>query len=177
MAGRVTGGVSRTGARERSSGQMDLPPFQRLLEEHRVAVYRFLIAAVGPQEADDCFQETFLAALRAYPRLRDGSNLRGWLFRVATSKAMDHWRASKRRPLPVEALPEVASPEQGDGQPELWRAVAELPPMQRAAVVHRYVLDLTYAEIADALDISEEAARANAYEGRRKLRSIQGAFA
>jgi len=156
---------------------MDLPPFQRLLEEHRVDVYRFLVATVGAQDADDCFQETFLAALRAYPRLRDASNLRGWLFRVATSKAMDHWRTSKRRPLPVEDVPERATPEAADGRPELWSAVAELPPMQRAAVVHRYVLDLPYAEIAQALGISEEAARANAYEGRRKLRSMQGAFA
>lgn len=156
---------------------MDLPPFQRLLEEHRVDVYRFLVATVGTQDADDCFQETFLAALRAYPRLRDASNLRGWLFRVATNKAMDHWRSAKRRPLPVEDVPERAVSETGDGRPELWSAVAGLPPMQRAAVVHRYVLDLPYAEIAQALGISEEAARANAYEGRRKLRSMQGAFA
>jgi len=161
----------------RSNGRMDLPPFQRLLEEHRVGVYRFLVAAVGPQEADDCFQETFLAALRAYPGLRDASNLRGWLFTIATSKAMDHWRASARRPVPVERLPERPAAERADGEPALWRAVGELPPMQRAAVIHRYVLDLTYAEVADALGCSEEAARANAYEGRRKLRSMQGAIA
>jgi RNA polymerase sigma factor (sigma-70 family) len=156
---------------------MDPPPFQRLLEEHRVGVYRFLVAAVGPQEADDCFQETFLAALRAYPGLRDGSNLRGWLFTIATNKAMDHWRAASRRPIPVETIPERPALEPPDGDPELWRSVAGLPPMQRAAVIHRYVLDLPYAEVAAALGCSEEAARANAYEGRRKLRSKQGALA
>jgi RNA polymerase sigma factor (sigma-70 family) len=156
---------------------MDLPPFQRLLEAHRVDVYRFLVAAVGPQEADDCFQETFLSALRAYPRLRDASNLRGWLFTIATNKAMDLWRSSKRRPTPVDTLPERPAPEPGDGDPELWRAVGGLPPMQRAAVIHRYVLDLTYAEVAAALGCSEDAARANTYEGRRKLRSMQGGIA
>ena len=155
---------------------MDLPPFQRLLEEHRVDLYRFLVAAVGPQEADDCFQETFLSALRAYPNLRDASNLRGWLFTIATRKATDHWRTSARRPLPVEAVPEHAVPERDDGDPELWRAVGALPPMQRAAVIHRYVADLSYAEIADALGCSEEAARANAYEGRKKLRAMQEAL-
>jgi RNA polymerase sigma factor (sigma-70 family) len=154
---------------------MDLPPFQRLLEEHRVELYRFLVAAVGPQEADDCFQETFLSALRAYPSLRDASNLRGWLFTIATRKATDHWRSSARRPLPVERVPERPAPERNDGDPEVWRAVGELPPMQRAAVIHRYVADLSYAEIADALGCSEEAARANAYEGRKKLRAKQGA--
>ena len=152
---------------------MKLPPFQRLLEEHRTDVYRFLVASVGRQAADDCFQETFLSALRAYPRLKDASNLRGWLFTIATRKALDHWRGERRRPLPVEQLPEPVAAEHPDGDPELWTAVGSLPPMQRAAVIHRYVLDLPYAEIADALGISEEAARANTYEGRRKLRSMQ----
>jgi RNA polymerase sigma factor (sigma-70 family) len=156
---------------------MELPPFQRLLDQHRVDVYRFLVAAVGRQEAEDCFQETFLAALRAYPRLRDGSNLRGWLFRIATNKAMDHWRASRRRPVPLETLPESSTPERSDGRPELWRAVGELPPLQRAAVIHRYALDLTYADVAEALGCSEEAARANAYEGRKKLRAMREAIA
>ena len=140
-------------------------------------VYRFLVASVGPHDADDCFQETFLSALRAYPTLRDASNLRAWLFTIATRKTLDHWRAAKRRPVPVEELPEVAAPEAPDGQPELWRAVADLPPLQRAAVIHRYVLDLPYADIAAALGTSEEAARANAYEGRRKLRAMEGVLA
>lgn len=169
-------GVSRPSRVARSFGQMELPPFQRLLEEHRVDVYRFLVASVGPQEADDCFQETFLSALRAYPSLRDASNLRGWLLTIATRKALDHWRAAKRRPVPVDEFPEIAAPIADDADPELWRAVAELPELQRAAVIHRYVLDLPYAEIGQALGTSEEAARANAYEGRRKLRTRKEAF-
>jgi RNA polymerase sigma factor (sigma-70 family) len=156
---------------------MSLPPFQRLLDEHRVDVYRFLVAAVGAQEADDCFQETFLSALRAYPRLRDASNLRGWLFTIATRKAMDHWRGARRRAVPVNEVPDRVAPDAADGEPELWRSVRELPPMQRAAVIHRYVLDLTYADVAVALGCSVDAARANAYEGRRKLREMQEALA
>jgi RNA polymerase sigma factor (sigma-70 family) len=116
-----------------------------LLEEHRVDVYRFLVASVGRQAADDCFQETFLSALRAYPRLRDASNLRGWLLTIATRKALDHWRGEKRRPIPVERVPEVAAAEADGRDDVLWRSVDALPPMQRAAVIHRYVLDLTYA--------------------------------
>jgi RNA polymerase sigma factor (sigma-70 family) len=148
-----------------------LPPFSSFLEEHRVPVYRFLLAAVGRDAADDCFQETFLSALRAYPELRDDGNLRGWILTVATRKVLDHWRAERRRPVPTERLPEGPAPEEPDGDPALWASVRELPPMQRAAVVHRYVLDLPYAEVAVALGCSEEAARANAYEGRRKLRT------
>ena len=152
---------------------MSPPPFQTLLEEHRVDVYRFLVASVGRQAADDCFQETFLSALRAYPRLRDASNLRGWLLTIATRKALDHWRSEKRRPIPVERVPEIVAAGSDGRDEELWRAVDTLPPMQRAAVIHRYVLDLTYAQVAEALGCSEEAARANAYEGRRKLREMQ----
>jgi RNA polymerase sigma factor (sigma-70 family) len=153
--------------------QMGPPPFQRLLEQHRVEVYRFLVASVGRQSADDCFQETFLSALRAYPNLRDSENLRGWLLTIATRKAFDHWRAEKRRPIPVEHVPDTVAPGTGGRDDELWRAVGTLPPMQRAAVIHRYVLDLTYAEVAEALGCSEEAARASAYEGRKKLRTMQ----
>jgi RNA polymerase sigma factor (sigma-70 family) len=150
---------------------MTPPPFTTFLEEHRAPVYRFLLSAVGPNEADDCFQETFLSALRAYPKLREESNLRAWILTIATRKAIDQGRARARRPIPVEELPERPAASGEDGQPELWRAVRELPAMQGAAVIHRYVLDLPYADIARALGCSEEAARASAYEGRRKLRS------
>ena len=148
-----------------------MPPFEAFLEEHRTVVYRMLHAMVGPQAAEDCFQETFLSALRAYPRLGRDANLRAWVLRIATNKAFDHLRASKRRAIPVADLPErPVEPPDVDGEPELWRAVRELPPLQRAAVVQRYVFDLTYAEVGTVLGCSEEAARANAYEGRRKLK-------
>lgn len=149
---------------------MKVPPFAVFLEEYRQPVYRFLVASVGPQAADDGFQETFLAALRAYPRLSDGSSLRAWILSIASRKVLDHLRRERRGPVPVAELPDHPAPPEPDGEPELWRAVRALPPLQRAAVVHRYVLDLPYGEVARALGCSEEAARANAYEGRKKLR-------
>ena len=85
-----------------------LPPFQALLDEHRDDVYRFLVASLGRDEADDCFQETFISAMRAYPRLRDASNLRSWLFTIAHRKAIDAHRARTRRAVPVEEVPEQA---------------------------------------------------------------------
>ena len=150
-----------------------VPPFQVFLDANGPTVYRFLIAAVGPQDADDCFQETFLSALRAYPRLAAGSNLRGWVMTIATRKAFDHLRGQKRRAVPMAEVPEqpVAAPEL-NGEPELWGAVRTLPPKQRAAVVHRYVFDLTYEDVGHALGCSAEAARANAYEGRRRLKKL-----
>ncbi len=139
-----------------------------LLDEHRTDVYRFLAALVGRDAADDCFQETFLAALRAYPRLRDGSNLRSWLLTIAHRKALDLHRA-RRRVRPLETVPE-RSVEPHDGDPALWKAVGALPTKQRAAIVCRFVGDLTYRDIAQVMDTSEEAARRNVHEGVKKLR-------
>ncbi len=151
-----------------------LPPFQALLDEHRDDVYRFLVASLGRDEADDCFQETFISALRAYPRLRDASNLRSWLFTIAHRKAIDAHRARGRRAVPVEEVPEQADAGRvgRDGEPELWRAVRALPTKQRAAVLHRYVNDLAYVDIGRVMGCSEDAARRSVHEGLKKLRTV-----
>lgn len=148
-----------------------LPPFQTVLDEHSAAVMAILRGAVGREGAEDCFQETFLAALRAYPKLSDAGNLRGWLLTIAHRKAIDHRRAAGRRPIPVAEVPEVAAE---DGIPEsddrLWVAVGALPPKQRAAVALRYGSDLPHGEIAAALGCSPEAARRSLHEGLKRLR-------
>jgi RNA polymerase sigma factor (sigma-70 family) len=58
----------------------------------------------------------------------------------------------------------------------LWRAVGELPPRQRAALVHRFVLDRSYAQIGEAMGSTEEAARANVYQGVKKLRELRDSW-
>src|SRR5438132_2711216 len=101
---------------------MGVPPFQRFLDEHGPAVHGFLVASVGRVEADDCFQETFLAALRAYPRLEHAENLRSWALTIAHRKAIDAHRGRGRRPVPTDAVDEKAAPsESGDGEPALWK--------------------------------------------------------
>jgi RNA polymerase sigma factor (sigma-70 family) len=148
-----------------------LPPFQTLLDTHAGDVHRFLVATVGRVEADDCYQETWLAALRAYPRLRDAGNLRGWLLTIASRKAIDNIRARKRGPLPVgEDLPESAVEDERGDDGSLRAAVRELPPKQRTAVAMRYELDADYQLIARAMGTSEEAARRNVHEGLKRLR-------
>jgi RNA polymerase sigma factor (sigma-70 family) len=146
-----------------------LPPFQVLLDEYAEDVMAVLRGAVGREGAEDCFQETFLAALRAYPDLEDGQNLRGWLITIAHRKAIDHHRARGRRPLPVAEVAEVAveDPAPDDG---VWAAVGALPPKQRAAVALRFASDLPHAEIAEALGCSPEAARRSLHEGLKRLR-------
>jgi RNA polymerase sigma factor (sigma-70 family) len=151
------------------------PPFQRFLDDHREDVWRFLVASVGRVEADDCFQETFLAALRAYPRLRRGSNLRAWVLTIAHRKAVDAHRRRGRQAVPVA---DVAVVEEPAGEPPgvadeaLWTAVRGLAPRQRAAVVLRHVADLPHREIAEVIGCSEEAARRSLHDGLSKLREV-----
>ena len=151
---------------------MTLPPFQKLLDAHAGEVHRFLVATVGRLEADDCYQETWLAALRAYPRLRDVGNLRGWLFTIAHRKAIDHIRARKRAPLPVGAeLPtQAVEDEHRLSEGGVRAAVRALPTKQRTAVAMRYELDADYALIAQTMGITKEAARRNVHEGLKRLR-------
>jgi RNA polymerase sigma factor (sigma-70 family) len=157
-----------------------LPPFQSLLDEYGSHVLGFLSAMVGPHDAEDCFQETYIAALRAYPKLENGKNLRSWLFTIAHRKAIDHHRARGRRAVPAGSPEEVAGNKASSnsrpdttvagGDPELWEAVAGLPPKQRSAIALRFASDMSYAGIATALDCSQDAARRSVHEGLQKLR-------
>lgn len=150
----------------------DVPPFERFLREHRTLVMRFLLVAVGPHDADDVFQETFLSALRAYPRCDDPGHLDRWILRIASRKAIDHHRRRGRAdgtPVPEGRVEALAPPDD-----DLWAAVAALPPKQRIAVVHRHVLDRPYAEVAAALGTSEDAARQSVSAGLKSLRARLG---
>jgi RNA polymerase sigma factor (sigma-70 family) len=111
--------------------------------------------------------------MRAYPKLRDDSNLRGWLLTIAHRKAIDSHRSRARHAVPVEEVPEHPTFDTTslNGEPELWRAVRELPDKQRAAVLHRYVNDLPYVDIGAVMDCSEEAARRSVHEGLKRLRT------
>ena len=153
-----------------------LPPFQRFLEAHRDDVLRYLVASVGRHDADDAFQETFLSALRAYPRLRPDSNLRAWVLTIAHSKAMDVHRARARNPVPVAEIhdgarrPSPPPADTPDGEGDHWERVRALPPRQREVLTLRFAADLSHAEIAIAIGCTEEAARRAAADGLKNLR-------
>jgi RNA polymerase sigma factor (sigma-70 family) len=149
---------------------MKLPPFQSLLDDHADDVLRYLRASVGAVEAEDCFQETFLAALRAYPALRDARNLRGWLLTIAHRKALDAHRARARRPVPVAEVDAGAADGVPASEPALWRAVRGLPQKQRSAVFLRFAGDLDYAAIGAEIGCSEVAARQNVRAGLATIR-------
>ena len=143
-----------------------LPPFERLYAETRDDIYRYLRRLLGADAADDAFQETFLRALRAYGDLRHAGNLRAWVFTIATRVALDERRRAKPEPEP----PEQAAFDARPAYAELDHLAGDLPPTERAAVVLRYGYDLAYADIAQALGSTEDAARQAASSGVRRLR-------
>jgi RNA polymerase sigma factor (sigma-70 family) len=145
-------------------------PFQKFLDSYAADVYRFLVAQVGPSDADDCWQETFLAALRAYPRIKNDENLKAWVLTIAHRKALDSHRARARRPEPIADLPERGSGDGDVSMREVWELVRELPDKQRASVVLRFANDLPYAAIGRIAGTSEAAARQNVREGLKRLR-------
>jgi RNA polymerase sigma factor (sigma-70 family) len=150
-----------------------MQPFEEVLAEHGPVVMRVCAALLAPADAEDAWSETFLAALRAYPRLRAGSNVRGWLVTIAHRKSIDILRARARAPLPVATadLPEPATaPAEGD--PGLWAALRALPFKQRGAVAYHHLAGLPYAEVGALLESSEEAARRSAADGLARLRRI-----
>jgi RNA polymerase sigma factor (sigma-70 family) len=144
-----------------------VPPFERFYEENRDAIYAHLRRVVGPNACDDAFQETFLRALRGYPKLRHGEHLRAWAFTIAARVAIDLGRRTKPS---VELVHELGVADSRPAYAELEHLAGQLPGKERAAVILRYGYDLSYADIAAALDSSEDAARQAASSGVRRLR-------
>src|SRR5580658_5999970 len=148
------------------------PPFEKVVEEHGGTVLRVCRVILGVHDAEDAWSETFLAAMRSYPGLPDDANAEAWLVTIARRKAIDVLRARKRQPAPVGEIPEVPTslgvPGAEDG--DLWQAVAALPEKQRQAVAYHYVAGLAYAEIANILGGTGDAARRAAADGVKNLR-------
>ncbi|MFO7571305.1 MAG: sigma-70 family RNA polymerase sigma factor [Gaiellaceae bacterium] len=145
---------------------MSVPPFESFYDEHRSEVLRFLRRRLGVERADDAFQETFLRALQAYARLDHGEHLRAWVLTIARNVAID----ALRRTRPQSELAETGAEDGRPAYEELADLTDGLPPTERAAVVLRYGYDLSYDQIASALDSSPDAARQATSSGVRTLR-------
>jgi len=153
----------------------DAAAFERLVDRYQRPVLSLCLRLVGAAEAKDLFQDVFLQAFRALAQLRAPGAFRTWLFRITVRKARRRVR-SRRGGGELERPEEVAAPaapdhaELQDDLVQLRASLAELPPRQREVVVLRHYQGLSFAEIAQTLDIQEDAARANHYQGLQRLR-------
>lgn len=143
--------------------------FGELLERYEREIFAYALRlSADRDEADDLYQDTFLAAFRGWPPPRRG-NERAWLYRIATNKAID--RGRRERPKVKLEDVELVAPERDSATSlDIARAVELLAPGQRAAFVLRQVQGLSYAEIAETLGCSQEAARARVSEATKTVR-------
>jgi RNA polymerase sigma-70 factor (ECF subfamily) len=166
--------------------------FETLIEEHHDEIYRYiwrLLKSSGRTdravEAQDLTQEVFTRAYQAFGRLRQDSNHRAWLYRIATNctftalkrgKRLSHHRIDSYESRGEEVV--FGAPQPSPAQQVVFdevlrmvrEAIRQLPPKQQTAVVLRHLQGLDYVEIAQVLDCSQDSARANVYQGLRHLR-------
>jgi len=180
-------GYSTPDARDTSRATSSVPDkclFTNVVERFGNEVFRFCCQLTGNVvDADDLYQETLLKAFRAFDRLPLDANHRAWLYRIASNTFIsDRRKMSRVQPI-SDGLAESLSASQTDqasaldarellGEVETF--VQALPPKQRVALVLRKHHEYGYAQIAEVLNSSEAAARANVHEALMKLR---GAFA
>jgi RNA polymerase sigma factor (sigma-70 family) len=141
-----------------------------MLDQHGPALLRFCYSQAGRGAADDVFQETMIAALRAYDTVHDPAAVKAWLFSIAARKAIDAHRVTARSAIPIadpDPAGTVAPPQDSD----VWDDVKRLPEKQRQAVALRFLGDLSHQEIGEAMQTSEAAARRNVFEGLKRLRT------
>ncbi|MEJ7901269.1 MAG: RNA polymerase sigma factor [Thermomicrobiales bacterium] len=157
--------------------------FTSMIERFGDEIYRFACQLTGNgTDADDLYQETLLKAFRAYAKLPSDANHRAWLYRICSNTFISDRRKHGR----VSPMNDVMAATLSDNTPDQARAldardllrdverfVDTLPPKQRVALVLRKHHEYGYADIADVLNSSEAAARANVHEALTKLR---GAF-
>lgn len=158
--------------------------FEALVEEHSGEIFAYLWRLTQDEaDAQDCLQETYIRAYRAYDRLDARANRRAWLYRIATNVALTHLKRRNRESARTAALdPGLMAADPTPGEAAIRReilaavaaAVERLPAQQRAALILRKYQGLNYTEIAETLGCSAEAARANVYQAMRKLRSEFG---
>jgi RNA polymerase sigma-70 factor (ECF subfamily) len=160
----------------------DRPAFTALVDRYWKRLYRWLCQLTRDQHAaEDLAQETFLKAFTGLPKFRAGTNFGAWLFRIAHNNFANHYRATLRRreslpvDLPARGPGPDAEAQSREALENVAQAVRSLPTDFRAALLLRVEEGLSFREIADVLDLTEETARWRVFKARQKLLSLLAA--
>ena len=155
------------------------------MQHHQREIMRYLLRVAGDREdAADLFQETWLRAYRAYPRLDPQSDVRPWLYAIATNLCRNRFRDRVRwARLIVPDKEELAAADtigknhrfdhdsEGYTAVRIRELILGLPTRQREALYLRYFAGLGYGEIATAMECSEDNARANVSQAVKKIKA------
>lgn len=163
------------------------PAVEAWMHAYEPELRRHLARLVGSaDDADDLLQQVWITAHRSPPDTGPGSNVRAWLFRVATNAALDRLARERRRRIALahheaKVIPEAPPPPDADdasaarldarARSRVRDHVARLPRKQRQAVWLRWAEGLDYDTIAARLGCSTDSARANVYQAMKRLRA------
>ncbi|MGN6718726.1 MAG: RNA polymerase sigma factor [Candidatus Binatia bacterium] len=156
------------------------------MRRHEREIMRYLLRALGDRDdAADLFQETWLRAYRAYPGVEADREVRPWLYAIAFNLCRNRSRdgARRRRVIVADEQQDPAAERAGKSQRShnenegyatvrLRELISALPEKQREALQLRYFAGLDYPEIAEIMECSQPAARANVSQALRKLKSL-----
>jgi RNA polymerase sigma-70 factor, ECF subfamily len=152
--------------------------FDRLYQSSYPRVYRTLTAILGdPAEAEDCAQDAFVQAFRAWKRWRPDAPAEAWVHRIAVNCAVSYRRRSRLRTI-GELLRRLGKPGQGADpgevatRPDLLHALRTLPPKLAAAIVLRHYHGYTNREIAASLGVSERTVGTRLRQASERLRAV-----
>jgi RNA polymerase sigma-70 factor, ECF subfamily len=151
--------------------------FALILRAYETPIFNYVYRIVGDRAlAEDLTQEVFVRVFQALPRFSLRCKFTTWLFQVAKNRVLDELRARERRPQAVVALEdaprlELADPpvEQLETIEAVWRAVRELNPDLKMALLLRDVVGLPYNEIAEALEITLATVKWRIFKAREEV--------
>jgi RNA polymerase sigma-70 factor, ECF subfamily len=154
----------------------DAQAFAELVTAYEVPVFNYILRTIGDRAlAEDLTQDVFVRIYHGLAGFSLRCRFTTWLFQVAKNRVLDELRARERRPHP-DALDDVAPLEVVDAPPEriemidaLWRAVGALNPDLKMALLLRDVVGLSYAEIADSLEITLATVKWRIYKAREEV--------
>lgn len=155
----------------RTGGQEDM---EAVVTRYQGMVYGLAFARTGSRaDADDVFQEVFLAYWNAHKAFRDEDHRKAWLLRTTVNLSRRVTSATPRRKnVPLEDAECVAAPFREPEENRVWEALQALPEEQRLPIYLFYFEELSTDAVAKALGIRPGAARMRLSRGRQRLREL-----
>jgi RNA polymerase sigma-70 factor (ECF subfamily) len=161
----------------RKAQRGDERAFSIIVRAYQAPVFNYVLRLVGDRAlAEDLTQEVFLRVYQGLPRFSLRSKFTTWLFQVTKNRVLDELRAVERRPRAVVELEDVPSLEVLDAPFErieaidaVWRAIEDLNPDLKSALLLRDVVGLSYGEIADSLEITLATVKWRIYKAREDV--------
>jgi len=151
--------------------------FNVLVRSYEVPVYNYVLRMVGDRSlAEDLTQDIFLRLYQGLPGFSLRCRFTTWLFQVAKNRILDELRARERKPHRLVAIEDAPPLEVVDAPIEqvetidaVWRAVGELNPDLKMALLLRDIVGLSYTEIADSLEVTLATVKWRIYKGREEV--------